>query len=197
MRCRHFFVQYLVCLAASVLFFGCSGGESDAPPPKSNTHIRTPKGQPIAHLKPSGDYVEATHDPVVWVVDGGKVERIDDQMILIHAYRLDFDETQELTEANLPYALMTEKTKQIVVHRGKPPDVLTHPDINDGERCLPIYQCHDSQTCPRVKELNHLALFPYDGSEDHPQCPHCQGTQTQPYFIPQHNDIKRFMERSK
>ena len=141
---------------AALAIAGCSSESDKKPPPDANTNrnVLTPSGTPVGHLKPRR-MSKARHDPVVWVVAGNAVERRSDE-VLIHAFRLDFDETQPITEADLPYALMTDNSKEIVVHRGKPPKDFSHPDINGGEPCSPIYQCGNLDECPRVKELMNL-----------------------------------------
>jgi len=198
MRCLPFSLQGTLCLAMLIFVFGCTPEEEQVapPPPVTNRNVVTPSGHAIGHLKPDPNLPEATHDPVVYVVDAGRVERRTDR-VLVHAFRLDFDETKGLTEADLPYALMTENSREIVIHRDVPPDVLTHADINDGERCLPVYQCEDFENCPRCKEHNHYALFPHDGSEETPECPFCKGRTTSRYVVPQHRDMKKFIDRMK
>ena len=149
----------------AALTAGCS---SEVPPPPShNRHFVTPQGHFVGHLKPEptdgpplgidGRPIQA-NDPVVWIVDGDTVSQPEYELD-VSTFRLDFNEKEPLTEAVLPFALMTENTHQVVVHRGPPVMPFSHPQINDGETCRAIYQCVN-RDCPRVQEIDNAALFP-------------------------------------
>ena len=128
--------------------------------------------------------------PVIWVVRDGNVTRRDDN-ILLGAFRLDWDETQPLSTQDFPYAFMTEETKEIVVHRGDPgTHVFTHPEINDGERCLAIHQC------PKLQELQDFGLFGHDPAAGEAVCPHCGSSEsTSLYVVPQRAAMQRYLNR--
>lgn len=181
----------------------CASGckPKTTPPPKDNRNVVNANGEFIGHLKPDQRAIDAIgpdepmYDPVIWVVDGDKVSQ-PKRKLSVHLYRLDFDEMQPLTEAVMPFALMTEKTRQVVIHRGPPPDVFSDPKVASGERCLPIYQC-ENLDCPRVKEIQNAALFPHDPKAGEPTCPFCSKHQAKPYQTPQYWDMKHFMERKR
>jgi hypothetical protein len=185
---------------AALALVGC--GEDPYIPPAHNREYITPSGHFVGHLKPipfdgppigaDGRPIEA-NDPVKWVVEGNKVTRPEYEIDVV-SFRLDFDETQPLTEALLPFALMTENTRQIVVHRGPPPPDFKHAQINNSERCLNVFGCVNPQ-CPRVQQINNMGLFPVAADAAQPKCPFCGGDKVQPFVIPQHQHMRDFMKR--
>lgn len=183
----------VVGLVAIFLMPGCSS-DAEKSPPRSNKSVLTPSGTPVGHLKPDPFLPKAEHSPVIWVVDGDTAERQSGE-VMVHGFRLDFDETQPITEATLPYSLMTNNTQQIVVHRGEPPANFSHRDINQGEPCSPIFECYNEE-CPRVQELQNVALFPYRGSDSHPKCPFCGNRTTREYTLPQQKDMRPYIGRT-
>lgn len=197
-HCRSWLVVSCVALAGglSAILSGCSSSEPP-PPPINNKNVVSAAGEYVGHLKPNAYMATGDTYPVIWVVRGDEVEHRDDK-ILVNAFRLDFDETKPLTEADLPYSLMTEDTHEVVVHRGKPAsEIYTNPKIHEGERCLPIYECGNPE-CPRVKELNDVALIPGDPTADEIKCPHCGGSKyVRPYTMPQHRDMVKFINKKQ
>ena len=183
-----------------LMLVGCA--QDEPPPPSHNRHFITPQGHFVGHLKPEpidgppvgidGRPIQA-NDPVVWIVDGGKVSQPEYE-IDVSSFRLDFNEKEPLTEAVLPFPLMTETSKQVVVHRGPPPESFSHPEINNGEACHPIFQCVNPD-CPRVKEIDNAALFPVPTGTQSPMCPFCQGSKVGPYTMPQQRNMRDFMTR--
>ena len=190
-------------------------GDTNAPA-YSNRRAATPKGDYVGHLKPTPiekppgivktpdsrvestetEIVEKIHFPVRWVVEGDQVTRVDDE-IPVRKFRLDFDETQPITYDVLPTCLMTADTHEIVIHRGGVQSEFFHREINDGERCLPVYECWNPK-CPWLKQSRILTLFPYDSERDgsKPMCPHCQaGEHARAYKTRQHRGMERLMMR--
>ena len=188
-----------LCISACVFLSvaaGCS--KPSLPPAKDNKEVVTSDGKFVGHLKPDKRAIAALgenvpkYDPVVWVVDGDEVYK-PDQELSVHLFRLDFDELQPITEATLPFALMTKNSRQIIIHRGPPPDNFSHPTIAGGEACLPIFVCTNLE-CPRVKEISDAPLFPHDASSGEPTCPFCGKHEAVEYKTPQHVNMMRFME---
>jgi len=125
--------------------------------------------EPTAVRKHSGD------NSVIWVVDGGRVIR-QSNPVFVHNFVLEIDESQPFSYDLFPTVLMTERTHQIVVHRGGLMGILTRPKINDGERCFQVYVCRN-RSCPRSKEGGDLALFPHNYIErPEPKCPYCKSS---------------------
>ena len=181
----------------SVLLIGCFSQEESQPPP-NNKNVVTPRGEYVGHLKPDTRLLDALDpdllqvDPVVWVVDNGQVQH-PERDLSVHIFRLDFDEKIPITIDVMPYVLMTEKTKQVVIHRGRPPEGFSNSAINQGERCLPVYLCMNRE-CPRIAEIDGAAIFPHDPASGHPECPFCNGHEAMIYQTPQHNDMLEFVE---
>lgn len=186
----------LSSIVVMLLLSGC-GGDDVPPPPTSNRDVVSGSGEFVGHLKPNAHMAQSEEDPVVWVVRDGNVTRRDDST-LVHAFRLDWNELEPLSEKDFPYPLMTESTHEIVIHRGDPgTHVFTHPDINDGERCLTVHHCANPE-CPRFKELENLALFPHDPAAGEAVCPFCNsGDATGVYVVPQKAAMERFLDRKK
>jgi len=189
-------ITWSVLGVVAVVLAGCSEA---VPAPAHNRDYVTVDGRFVGHLKPEkgppigpdGERIKA-HDPVVWIVVDGEVSQPEYERD-VNSYRIDFDERQPLTEANLPFALMTEQTRQVVVHRGRPPADFSHPQINDGEPCAPVYRCANFD-CPRVEEIDNFALFPEpEGAE--PVCPFCGNEEVEPYVIPQHVHMQKFLSQ--
>ena len=189
-------------LALTSLLIGCQGCTSDPPevPPPHNRQYITYDGQFVGHIKPvpppvgpNGKRIVPDY-PVLWVVDGGKAEQTEGEYD-VHTFRLDFDEKQALTEAMLPYPLMTESTHQIIVHRGPPPDDFSHPQINDGERAFPIAHCINNE-CPKYQKVENGQLFPVPPGEE-AVCPSCGQSNTMDFQMPQHRDMLDVMTRQQ
>ena len=181
------------CFAVLSLLLGC-GGEPEVEMPSHNrTHI-TGQGNFVGHLKPlpAPPPGPPPENPVRWVVDGDTVSQ-PEQEWGVGVFRLDFNEKEPLTEAHLPYVLMTEETKQIIVHRGEPPSEFSHPSINSGERAVPVHQCIYEQ-CPWRETGLDFAMFPAPDGEQ-PKCPQCGQSETEPYIMGQHRNMRKFMER--
>jgi hypothetical protein len=192
----------VVAVATVCIAVGCS---SSSPTPAShNRKYMTPDGHFVGHLKPqyvdgpptdpTGKPIEATN-PVEWVVIDGEVSKPKYE-IDVQAFRVDFDESQPITESILPYALMTSAGK-VVVHRGVPPENFTHSEIADGGKLFPIYACINFASCERAIELGKSPLFIGKGESTAPPCPHCEQSKTIPFVMPQHDDIKSFIQMHK
>jgi hypothetical protein len=116
---------------------------------------------------------------VRWVLDGEELTELDPPELL-DSFRLDFDETRRLTFDDLPYAFMTENSRQVVIRRG---DVVEgsfeEPRISPDERIVTIFFCMN-QDCPRGREVQKAAKFPYNpASGQPPECPYCQSKNKQ------------------
>ncbi len=197
-------VSFRGMLLAGVIFALLLGGCGSEPvaPPSHNRHFVTPEGHFVGHLKPElyegpptgidGKPI-AADDPVVWIVEGDAVSQPEYEFD-VSTYRLDFDESQPLTEDVLPFALMTNETRQVVIHCGPPALPFTHSEINDGEAAHGIGQCVNRE-CSRVKEIDNAALFPLPKDEASPKCPFCGDENIQPYVTPQHRNMRDFMQR--
>jgi hypothetical protein len=183
------------CLA----FTSCSQ-EPDTSSSSNNKQFSTATGFFVGHLKPEagpplgadGKPLPAA-EPVEWIVSDGQVSK-PKYVYDVHTFRLDFDEKEPLTDAQLAHVRMTEETHQIVVHRGPCDEVLTHADVADGQRCLPVFECPNVD-CSRFKEIDQFGLSPIDPSGAKPKCRFCGRTELAPFFTPQHRDMKSFIER--
>jgi hypothetical protein len=82
----------------------------------------------------------------------------------------------------------------VAIHRGPPAGELSLPEIADGERLLPVYQCGNPE-CSRVKEIDNFALFPVPPGEKQPKCPFCGNSSVEPFLTPQHKNMRDFMRR--
>lgn len=116
---------------------------------------------------------------VRWILDGEELTELDPPELL-DSFRLDFDETRRLTFDDLPYAFMTENSRQVVIRRG---DVVEgsfeEPRIGGGERLVTIFFCMNPD-CPRRIEVHKAAKFPYNpASGQLPECPYCQSKNEQ------------------
>lgn len=162
-----------------------------------------PKGERQGERKPTADAVtwEAKRPHVYWLIDGKEVRRVDPP-VEPAAFRIDFDENKPLTLDMMPYAFMTEKSRQIVVRRGDVGEPFREPRINDGERITFIYYC-ENRNCPRIHEVQDLAMFPWDtNSQGPPVCPFCgsigpDGLQKEchRYWMPQQLNMADAMRR--
>lgn len=141
------------------------------------------KGIPLGHLKPANstrkqnasqslpEFARRPH--VRWVLDGEQLTELDPPEPLDN-FRLDFDETRRLTFNDLPYAFMTEKSREVVIRRG---DVLLgsfqDPRISADENCVLVFTCKNVD-CPRRREVLTASRFPFDPSSGEPPvCPFC------------------------
>lgn len=193
-----------VCLRSSYVSLGLAaciapilgcGGKELPPAPQSNRDVVSAAGEFVGHLKPNAHMPTSDVYPVIWVVRDGEAIRRDDN-ILLGGFRLDWDELQPISSQDFPYALMTENTKEIVVHRGDPgTHVFTHPDVNDGERCLTMHQCANPE-CPKLQELQDFGLFGHDPAAGEAVCPYCNSSEsTLIYVVPQKAAMERFLNR--
>ena len=198
------------------VLFGCTSSEDDLQQEDSQelvaepTHIGgvplellKPKAAGQENSKPSADVAPwiAKRPHVHWLIDGDEVTRIDPP-VEPEAFRIDFDHTKEITFGIMPYAFMTEKSRQIVVRRGDVAEAFTEPRISETERLTAIYYC-DNRKCPRIEEVQSLATFPWDASMGgSPVCPYCgsldaDGNKTASYrfWMPQQLNMRDAMKR--
>ena len=185
-------------IAALTLVFtgGCSSSEQqaeNAPAAKLTAEeiAKLPRvnGVPLGHLKPRStkkkrsaikpapEFARRPH--VRWVLDGEQLTKLDPPEPLDH-FRLDFDETRRLTFNDLPYAFMTEKSREVVIRRG---DVIQgsfqDPRISPDEDIVLVFTCKNVD-CPRRREVLTASRFPYDpASGQSPVCPFCDSKDKQ------------------
>ncbi len=146
-------------------------------------------GVPLGHLKPRStkkkrsaikpapEFARRPH--VRWVLDGEQLTKLDPPEPLDN-FRLDFDETRRLTFNDLPYAFMTEKSREVVIRRG---DVIQgsfqDPRINANEDIVLVFTCKNVD-CPRRREVLTASRFPYNpASGQPPVCPFCDSKDKQ------------------
>ena len=147
-------------------------------------------GVPLGHLKPRStkkkrdnkselakEFARRPH--VRWVLDGEQLTELDPPEPL-DTFRIDFDETRRLTFNDLPYAFMTEKSREVVIRRG---DVIQgsfqDPRISPDEDILLVFSCKNVD-CPRRREVAGPARFPYNpGGGQSPVCPFCKSKDKQ------------------
>ena len=207
-------VRLALLLVLAAIFAGCTLESSDEAPPQKRVRVEVPnRGVPLELLKPQTTEQEAVETPsqvepwvakrphVHWFIDGEQVKPIDPP-VEPEAFRIDFDETQPITFEIMPFAFMTEISRQIVVRRGDVAEAFTDPRISESERLLPIFYC-DNRSCPRIEEVQRLARFPWDvKTGDSPECPFCNsvdadGKKTTSYrfWMPQQLNMQDAMKR--
>ena len=113
------------------------------------------------------------------MLDGEQLTKLDPPEPLDN-FRLDFDETRRLTFNDLPYAFMTEKSREVVIRRG---DVIEgsfqDPRINTNEDIVLVFTCKNVD-CPRRREVLTASRFPYNpASGQPPVCPFCDSKDKQ------------------
>ncbi len=170
---------------------GCSSSEQEeqSPPPLLSQAEREslPRagGVPLGHVKPlpAGktlwpadkeipSYI-AQRPHVRWVLDGEELTELDPPELL-YTYRLDFDETRRLTFDDLPYAFMTENSREAVIRRGDVPEGhFEDSRISPDERIVLLYLCLNPH-CPQSLKVQNEAKFPHDPTSGQlPVCPYC------------------------
>ncbi len=181
---------------ALVLTCGCSSSDEQAEkkPPEQLTAEEIGKlprvnGIPLGHLKPRStkkkrdkiklapEFAKRPH--VRWVLDGERLTELDPPEP-VDTFRLDFDETRRLTFNDLPYAFMTEKSREVVIRRG---DVIQgsfqDPRISPDEDILLVFSCKNVD-CPRRREVLTASRFPYNPATGQPPvCPFCKSKDKQ------------------
>ena len=159
-------------------------------PPASPKSTRVTASRPRAPTNaPTGsDFSRAIakRPHVRWVLDGEELTELDPPELL-DSFRLDFDETRRLTFDDLPYAFMTENSREAVIRRG---DVIEghfeDSRISPDEQIVTIFYC-TNPNCPRREEVYKSAKFPFNPSSGQlPECPYCssedeQGNRTGSY----------------
>ena len=138
---------------------------------------------------------------VHWFIDGDDVVRIDPPAAP-ESFRIDFDHTKKITFDKMPYAFMTENTRQIVVRRGDVANTFSEPRINDSERIMTVFIC-GNRDCPRIEEVQKYAKFPWDTNTDGtPVCPFCDSVNsageespTYRFWMPQQQNMRDAMKR--
>ena len=159
-------------------------------PPASPKSTRVTASRPRASTNaPTGsDFSRAIakRPHVRWVLDGEELTELDPPELL-DSFRLDFDETRRLTFDDLPYAFMTENSREAVVRRGDVPEGhFEDSRIGPEEKIVTIFYC-TNPNCPRREEVYKSAKFPFDPSSGQlPECPYCgsedeQGNRTGSY----------------
>ncbi|MEC7501104.1 MAG: hypothetical protein VX970_05190 [Planctomycetota bacterium] len=147
-------------------------------------------GIPLGHLKPrtgkkqsdnKGELAEefARRPHVRWVLEGEQLTELDPPEPL-DTFRIDFDETRRLTFNDLPYAFMTENSREVVIRRG---DVIQgsfqDPRISPDEDIVLVFSCKNVD-CPRRREVAGPARFPYNpAGGQSPVCPFCKSKDKQ------------------
>lgn len=188
-------------IAALALVFtgGCSSSEQQAENAQAaqaakltaEEIARLPRvnGVPLGHLKPRSakkkrsaikpapEFARRPH--VRWVLDGEQLTKLDPPEPLDN-FRLDFDETRRLTFNDLPYAFMTEKSREVVIRRG---DVIEgsfqDSRISPDEDIVLVFTCKNVD-CPRRREVLTASRFPYNpASGQPPVCPFCDSKDKQ------------------
>ena len=188
-------------LAFALLFtVGCSSSEQQAENAQAGLAekltaeeiARLPRvnGIPLGHLKPrtgkkqtdnkselAEEFARRPH--VRWVLEGEQLTELDPPEPL-DTFRIDFDETRRLTFNDLPYAFMTENSREVVIRRG---DVIQgsfqDPRISPDEDIVLVFSCKNVD-CPRRREVAGPARFPYNpAGEQSPVCPFCKSKDKQ------------------
>lgn len=209
--------QYVCTLAVLTTLTGCGSTKETAQQTETSQQpvAQAPQigGVPLELLKPQaarqGDRKPsadaspwvAKRPHVHWLIDGDEVRRID-PAVEPAAFRIDFDQTKPLTLDVMPYAFMTENSHQVVVRRGDVGEPFVEPRVSGTERLLPIFYC-ENRSCPRINEVQDLAMFPWDTSRQGPPvCPFCQSVGTdgkkqecQRYWMPQQLNMTDAMQR--
>ena len=159
-------------------------------PPASPKSTRVTASRPRASTNaPTGsDFSRAMakRPHVRWVLDGEELTELDPPELL-DSFRLDFDETRRLSFDDLPYAFMTENSREAVVRRGDVPEGhFEDSRIGPEEKIVTIFYC-TNPNCPRREEVYKSAKFPFNPSSGQPpECPYCgsedaQGKRTGSY----------------
>ena len=191
---------HVIAALALVFTGGCSSSDGQAenaqaaPAAKLTAEeiARLPRvnGVPLGHLKPRSTKKQrdnksklaeefARRPHVRWVLDGEQLTKLDPPEPLDN-FRLDFDETRRLTFNDLPYAFMTEKSREVVIRRG---DVIEgsfqDSRISPDEDIVLVFTCKNVD-CPRRREVLTASRFPYNpASGQPPVCPFCDSKDKQ------------------